>query len=683
MALYHALMELILKDEDTMDKGIADKLKKRKSDDADRDEDPPVGPDQGLKRRKMSKDVEPSKKNLGEDIGRINEPPIVKDDPKDRFKKPKRPPTPDPEWNTCKTVDDGPTQNCLSDLAKAEKPSKTFNDLMSTSIYFTAFAMNRIQISDLTKAYLVGLVYNLLKGTCKSYVKLEYNMKECYKALNDHLNWNNAGGDGYPFNLIKPLPLVESRNCLIVLTDYFFNNNLAYLQGGSTDIIYMTSLTKTKAAKYNLQGIEDMVPMLWIPVKVTYDRHALLVTKVKVNKWYGYGHLEENKVRRSDQKLYKFMEGDFPRLHLNDIEDMPLLVVQSKLFNLNGEVIVYLAVALRMFTRRIAIHNKVEDLQLSVERYLKKLNISRPLTHKAERNRLMCTHKLYKFSDGTLISVRDKLKDMAYNLELRYSNVLPRRRWSNLDKKWSYIMVKDIDRQLLERSLEKFVGEREYGEDLDYFSGQYDFVIFCPTLSGQTSVILKYSQLRWKSFQSQLQTSSAVISMVAAAGPRQVRLGSRKSAMDNSFTLGSIEEADNVKILQSCNLAMVFFCVVSFGGSVGSDNQMLVLIDIPDMLHPEGRLFESRGCLLFVCRDDIGSREFTIYEMMKGCSVWTIRYLVNTDELLTPLLERWLIWSTVWSIGLGEREDDSFFGDKLIWKGCKIQPNVKDYQSDL
>nr|GFC04083.1 hypothetical protein [Tanacetum cinerariifolium] len=36
----------------------------------------------------------------------------------------------------------------------------------------------------------------------------------------------------------------------------------------------------------------------------------------------------------------------------------------------------------------------------------------------------------------------------------------------------------------------------------------------------------------------------------------------------------------------------------------------------------EKRLLESCGCLLLVCRDDIGSKEFTIYEMMKGCSVW-------------------------------------------------------------
>ncbi|GJT94716.1 hypothetical protein Tco_1090234 [Tanacetum coccineum] len=61
-ALYHALMESILEDEDAMDKDVADKLKKRKPDDVDRDEDPPAGPDQGLKGRQTGKDAEPSKK---------------------------------------------------------------------------------------------------------------------------------------------------------------------------------------------------------------------------------------------------------------------------------------------------------------------------------------------------------------------------------------------------------------------------------------------------------------------------------------------------------------------------------------------------------------------------------------------------------------------------------------------
>ncbi|GJU03248.1 hypothetical protein Tco_1113586 [Tanacetum coccineum] len=61
-ALYHALMESILEDEDAMDKGVADRFKKRKPDDTDRDEGPSVRPDQGLKRKKMGKYTEPSQK---------------------------------------------------------------------------------------------------------------------------------------------------------------------------------------------------------------------------------------------------------------------------------------------------------------------------------------------------------------------------------------------------------------------------------------------------------------------------------------------------------------------------------------------------------------------------------------------------------------------------------------------
>ncbi|GJW08039.1 hypothetical protein Tco_1570462 [Tanacetum coccineum] len=298
-----------------MDKGVADKLKKRKSDDTDRDEGPLAGPDQGLKRKKTCKEIEPSKKvkstgtskgttksqpkaigksaqaketvfeagdtqvaqNIREDTGNTDESPVVKADPKDWFKKPKRPSTSDPECNK---------------------------------------------------------------------------------------------GDRYPFDLSKPLPLIQSRNRQIVLVDYFFKNDLACLQGGSTDRTYTTSLTKKKAAKYDLPGIKDMVPNLW---------------------------------------------------------NMLLLVVQNRLFNLKGEDIVHLAAALCMFTRRIVIQKRVEDLQLGVESYQKKLNISKLRTHeedpsqrapysyttlsdpqgviyedKLNRKRLMRSDELYKFSDDTL-----------------------------------------------------------------------------------------------------------------------------------------------------------------------------------------------------------------------------------------------------------------------------------------
>nr|GEV39261.1 hypothetical protein [Tanacetum cinerariifolium] len=103
----------------------------------------------------------------------------------------------------------------------------------------------------------------------------------------------------------------------------------------------------------------------------------------------------------------------------------------------------------------------------------------------------------------------------------------------------------------------------------------------------------------------------------------------------------------------------------------GTYDSMLEQIDIPGILHLQGKLFESRGCLLLACRDDIDSKEFIIYEMVKGCSVWTVRYLVNTDEFMTPLRERWLIQSTVWSIGLEERKEDSFLVINLSGKVVK------------
>ncbi|GJW96178.1 hypothetical protein Tco_0177986 [Tanacetum coccineum] len=157
---------------------------------------------------------------------------------------------------------------------------------------------------------------------------------------------------------------MSSQGRQIVPADFFLNNDLEYLIGGSNDKKYTASMTKSKAARYELKGIKDMVPNLWSPVKVVYDIYVLLgisywrtkrqnfygyttkmVSKhdvystkrilsfisVKVNEWYGYGHLEEIVVKRADKQLYTFKEGDFKRLHLNDIEDMLLLIVQNKL----------------------------------------------------------------------------------------------------------------------------------------------------------------------------------------------------------------------------------------------------------------------------------------------------------------------------------------------------------------
>ncbi|GKA87262.1 hypothetical protein Tco_0808973 [Tanacetum coccineum] len=138
---------------------------------------------------------------------------------------------------------------------------------------------------------------------------------------------------------------------------------------------------------------------------------------------YDYCHLEEIEVRRDDQKLYTFKEGDFKRLRLQDIKDMLLLFVQQKLTNLTIYEWYDLNVALRMYTRRIVIQRWVEDLQLGVKSYQKKLNLTKPDTYRSnlrnktaytsysdphgiiyvdqfKRKRLMRTDELHKFSNG-------------------------------------------------------------------------------------------------------------------------------------------------------------------------------------------------------------------------------------------------------------------------------------------
>nr|GEX51631.1 hypothetical protein [Tanacetum cinerariifolium] len=226
-----------------------------------------------------------------------------------------------------------------------------------------------------------------------------------YKLVRTSLNLME-----YLFDLSKPLSLIEDRGRQVVPVNYFINNDLEYLKGRSSSRKYTTSTIKTKAAKYDeIQGIEDMVPSLWSPVK--------------------------------------------------------------------------------MFTRRVVILKRVKDLQLRVETYQKKLNITRPETFRTDiskrtpytahnnpqgiiyvdkfkRNRLIRLDELYKFSNGTLTPVNSVLHDIASNLRMDY---LPKRKCSNLDKQRSRIMIKAIYKLQLERrlmrNLEKFVGGREKGKD--------------------------------------------------------------------------------------------------------------------------------------------------------------------------------------------------------------------------
>ncbi|GKF02648.1 hypothetical protein Tco_0029571, partial [Tanacetum coccineum] len=245
--LYDALVKSYQLDKDIFDSyGKAYSLK-RSHEDKDKDEDPPAGPDQGLKKRKTSKDVEPPRsskskdsqsssskapntempQDQGEDMGNTEDQPNVEEASKhDWIKKPERPPTPDPDWNAGKQIDFRPPQTWISQIAKAEKPPLTLDELMCTPIDFSAFVMNHLKIDNLTQQHLVGPTYNLLKGTCKSRLELKYHFEECYKVVTDHLDWTNPKGHQYLFDLCKMLPLIEVQGRQVVPADYFINKKV-------------------------------------------------------------------------------------------------------------------------------------------------------------------------------------------------------------------------------------------------------------------------------------------------------------------------------------------------------------------------------------------------------------------------------------------------------------------------
>ncbi|GKD79612.1 hypothetical protein Tco_1342233, partial [Tanacetum coccineum] len=184
-------------------------------------------------------------------------------------------------------------------------------------------------------------------------------------------------------------------------------------------------------------------------------RRIIAVTNLQIVEWHNYKHLDWITVHRDDDKLYKFKEGDFNRLHIQDIEDMLLLLVQGKLTNLTVEERLAFNVSLPMFTRSVVIQRHVEDHQLGFI-----------YQNKDKKNRLMCIDELHKFCDGTLNDVRTALNDRLKGIRMKY---LPQTIWRQSDRDKAGAMIQVIDKQLktrrIMRSLEKFVGRRPYEGD--------------------------------------------------------------------------------------------------------------------------------------------------------------------------------------------------------------------------
>ncbi|GKB51171.1 hypothetical protein Tco_0901924 [Tanacetum coccineum] len=131
----------------------------------------------------------------------------------------------------------------------------------------------------------------------ESHTNLERNIfrSKDFKATNERLDWHNPKGKQYPFALRKPLLLIQDhQGHQVIPKDYFINNNLEYPKGPKRQRFYGFASKRTSS-------------------KDVYSRKRIIaVTRLKIMKWYDYDRLDEIQVRRDDQQLYTFKEGDLP-----------------------------------------------------------------------------------------------------------------------------------------------------------------------------------------------------------------------------------------------------------------------------------------------------------------------------------------------------------------------------------
>ncbi|GJY73131.1 hypothetical protein Tco_0477562 [Tanacetum coccineum] len=88
----------------------------------------------------------------------------------------------------------GPIQPWISTLARNEDPLESFDELVDTPLDLSAFVLNWLKVDALTSELLADPTFELMKGSCKSLVELEYFLEEVCKATTDQLDWNNPEG---------------------------------------------------------------------------------------------------------------------------------------------------------------------------------------------------------------------------------------------------------------------------------------------------------------------------------------------------------------------------------------------------------------------------------------------------------------------------------------------------------
>nr|GFA27905.1 hypothetical protein [Tanacetum cinerariifolium] len=247
-------------------------------------------------------------------------------------------------------------------------------------------------------------IRELARGSCNSLTELEYHLEEVYKATTDQLDWVNPEGQQYPHNLLQPLPLIpDNRGRRVIPFEHFINNDLEYLRG------------------VNRESALD----------VYSKRRIIAVTELKIVEWHNYKHMDWISVRRDDDKIYKFKEGDFKRLRLQDIEDILLLLLPE-------EAQPYEARQYRSDLKRREAYAAYSNPRGFIYQ------------NKDKKNRLMRINELHRFSNEMLNDVRNALDDRLKGIQMQY---LPTKIWRIGDKDRAAAMIQEIDKMLKTRRI--------------------------------------------------------------------------------------------------------------------------------------------------------------------------------------------------------------------------------------
>nr|GEV71944.1 copia protein [Tanacetum cinerariifolium] len=487
VALYESLEASM--EWENMDKFLAkkDKSRKRRRDDQD---PPPPPPDLDLsKKKRHDSDASRSKQSPGPQSSAWKASDI-REAPSSSSKQQSAPPSDQPikdvpmpdDVNILYSEDTGTEHfskiktrpDWLKPLPEEDRPETTKLDWIIPLIDLPK-AENNWADALANKFDLEGPAFKVVKAFHENNISLQFQMEEFHRLLTDQVDLVNPAVHRLVPNVSKPLPL-----------------------GGPPVRMAALSISKLKAANYPDFGLEELVPSVWIKSERDYKvsaaysithwwfkrkdfyitRHnapfdsavrshmrILSVISIKTFERYGYTFLREIVIHRADYNEYKILEVDFKNLHPNDFEDMNIVIRQH-----------------------------VGDLQLNIESYQTKLNLTEPRLDSSDflfkedytivskpraviyrdrndQKKMLRENEVHKFSDGTLTRVIHKLNHMVKDFRLyQYNSGMEYRIWSENDKRRSEEFMEVIKRRLkirrIFRSLESFVGGRL--RDVDY-----------------------------------------------------------------------------------------------------------------------------------------------------------------------------------------------------------------------